>query len=38
MAVGFKNSNKDKIMTEEDVEHYRNNNISRFSEKEIFSL
>ena len=35
MAFYFKNTNKDIIMTEEDDEDYRSNNVSRFCEKEI---
>ena len=35
MAFYFKNTKKDIIMTEEDEEDYRNNNICRFCEKEI---
>ena len=37
MAFYFKNTNKDIIMTEEDEEDYRNDNICRFCEKEILS-
>ena len=37
MAFYFKNTKKDIIMTEEDGEDYRNNNICRFCEKEIIS-
>ena len=37
MAFYFKNTKKDIIMTEEDEEHYKNNNICRFCEKEILS-
>ena len=37
MTFYFKNTNKDIIMTEEDKEDYRNNNICRFCEKEILS-
>ena len=37
MAFYFKNTNKDIIMTEEDEEDYRNNNIRRFCEKFIES-
>ena len=33
MAYYFKNTNKDIIMTEEDGEDYRNNNVCRFCEK-----
>ena len=33
MAVYFKNTNKDTIMTDEDEEDYRNNIICRFCEK-----
>ena len=33
MAFYFKNTKKDIIMTEEDEEDYRNNNICRFCEK-----
>ena len=35
MAFYFKNTNKDIIMTQEDEEDYKNNNICRFCEKEI---
>ena len=35
MAFYFKNTKKDIIMTDEDEEDYRNNNICRFCEKEI---
>ena len=35
MAFYFKNTNKDIIMTKEDEEEYRNNNICRFCEKNI---
>ena len=37
MAFYFKNTKKDIIMTEEDEEDYRNDNICRFCEKEILS-
>ena len=37
MTFYFKNTNKDIIMTQEDDEDYRNNNISRFCEKQIES-
>ena len=37
MAFYFKNTNKDIIMTEEDVEHYRNSDICRFCEKQRLS-
>ena len=37
MAFYFKNTNKDIIMTQEDEEDFRNNNICRFCEKEILS-
>ena len=37
MAFYFENTKKDIIMTEENEEEYRNNNICRFSEKEILS-
>ena len=37
MAFYFKNINKDIIMTDDDEEEYRNNNICRFCEKEILS-
>ena len=37
MAFYFKNTKKDIIMTEEDDEDYRNDNICRFCEKEILS-
>ena len=37
MAFYFKNTKKDIIMTEEDKEDYRNNNICRFCEKNIDS-
>ena len=37
MAFYFKNTNKDIIMTQEDEEEFRNNNICRFCEKEILS-
>ena len=33
MAFYFKKSKKENIMTEEDKEHYKNNNICRFCEK-----
>ena len=33
MAFYFKNTNKDIIMTQEDEEDYKNNNICRFCEK-----
>ena len=33
MAFYFKNTNKDIIMTEEDQDEYRTNNICRFCEK-----
>ena len=36
-AFYFKNTNKDIIMTNVDVEDYKNNNICRFCEKEILS-
>ena len=36
-AFYFKNSNKDSILTDKDEEQYRNINICRFCEKEIFS-
>ena len=35
MALYFKNINKDNIMTEENEEDYRSNNIRRFCEKEF---
>ena len=35
MAFSFKNTKKDIIMTEEDEEDYKNDNICRFCEKEI---
>ena len=35
MAFYFKNTKKDRIKTEEDVEDYGNNNICRFCEKNI---
>ena len=35
MAFYFKNTKKDIVMTEEDEEDYRNDNICRFCEKEI---
>ena len=37
MTFFFKNTRKDIIMTEEDKEHLRNNNICRFCEKEMSS-
>ena len=37
MAFYFKNTEKDIIMTEEDEEVYKNNNICRFCEREILS-
>ena len=37
MAFYFKNTNKDIVMTDNDEEDYRNDNICRFSEKEILS-
>ena len=37
MAFYFKNTKKDIIMTEEDEEDYKNNNICRFCEREILS-
>ena len=37
MALYFKKNKKDIIMTEEDEEDYRNNNIFRFCEKNIKS-
>ena len=37
MAFYFKNTNKDIVMTDNDEEDYRNNNICRFCEKEIIS-
>ena len=37
MAFYFKNTKKDIIITEEDEEDFRNNNICRFCEKEILS-
>ena len=37
MAFYFKNTKKDIIMTEENEEDFRNNNICRFCEKEILS-
>ena len=37
MAFYFKNTNKDIIMTEENEEDFRNDNICRFCEKEILS-
>ena len=37
MAFFFKNTNKDIIMTQEDEEDFRNNNICRFCEKEVLS-
>ena len=33
MALSFKNTNKNIIMTEKDEEDYRNNNVCRFCEK-----
>ena len=35
MAFCFKNAKKDIMMTEEDEEDYRNNNICRFCEEEF---
>ena len=35
MGFYFKNTKKDIIMTEKDVEHYRNKNICRYCEKEV---
>ena len=37
MAFYFKNTNKDIMMTEEHEEEYRNNNVCRFSGKEILT-
>ena len=37
MAVYFKNTKKDNIMTKENEEAFKNNNIFRFCEKEILS-
>ena len=37
MAFHFKNTKKDTIMTKEDEEDYKKNNICRFCEKEIVS-
>ena len=37
MAFYFKNTNKDIIMTDDDEEEYRNDNVCRFCEKEILS-
>ena len=37
MAFYFKDTNKDIIMTQEDEEDYRNDNVCRFCEKEILS-
>ena len=37
IAIHFKNTEKDIIMSEEDDEHYRDTNICRFCEKEIYS-
>ena len=37
MAFNFKNTRKYIIMSEEDEEEYRNNNVCRFCEKEIIS-
>ena len=37
MVFYFKNTQKDIIMTEEDEEDYRKNNICRFCEREILS-
>ena len=37
MAFYFKNTKKDIIMTDDDEEEYRNDNICRFCEKEILS-
>ena len=37
MAFFFKETKKDIIMTQEDEEKYKNNNICRFCEKEILS-
>ena len=38
MAFYFKNTKKDIIMTNQDEEDYRSNNICRFFEKEIFLM
>ena len=38
MTFYFKNPKKDIIMTEEDEEDYRNNNICRFCEKKIIVI
>ena len=35
MNFYFKNTKKDIVMSQEDEEHYRNNNICYFCEKEI---
>ena len=37
MAFYFKNTNKDIIMTDDEEEEYRNDNVCRFCEKEILS-
>ena len=37
MAFYFKNTKKDIIMTDDDEEEFRNDNVSRFCEKEILS-
>ena len=37
MAFYFKNTKKDIIMTQENEEDFKNNNICRFCEKEILS-
>ena len=37
MAFYFKNTKKDIVMTEDDEEDYRKNNVCRFCEKEIVS-
>ena len=37
MTIYFENTKKDIILTEEDEEDYRNNNICRFCEKNIMS-
>ena len=37
MTFYFKNTNEDTIMTKEDEEHYRKNNICRFCEENIES-
>ena len=37
MALYFKNTNEDIILTEQDEKHYRDNKIFRFSEREIIS-